>query len=345
MAENGFENYSVPAVKVTLGGSDLIEDLEARVERVEVELDLHEESRAEIVIWDCYDLDKHSIKGALKKALTPGSLMEVSLGYQSSLKKVFSGYLDTACLEISEEEGYTVRLTGYDVVHLMKEHCHTRVFQNNTHSAIFQEVMKPYRWLCSAKADDTAAIAEGEVRTQDCGDYLFVTEELAGAETAGWEFYVQNGTAHFTKSEENPEDVLTLKPDMGVRSLSASWSFLNKTVTVQGCGSDLAVYTASEEAKAGTLDSKAGAGEDFRSIPCLEKEEQVKAWASAEAGRLKGKTKRAGVGLAGTPGLLAGNYMRLEEFESLINGQYRIVKAVHVLDDEGYRTEVELEGG
>ena len=344
MAEHGGSDFLVPAVKVTLGGSNLVEELGACLERVEVVLDLRGESSAEIVLWDCYDLEGHTITAELKKVLLPGSILEVFLGYQSSLKKVFSGYLDSAGLDISEE-GYTVCLMGCDVVHLMKESRHTRCFQNDTHSAVFQEVMKPYAWLCSASADDTEAMTAGEVRMQDGEDYSFVTEELVGAETAGWEFYVQNGTAYFTKSEESPEDTLTLKPDSGVRKLSAFWSFLNKTVTVQGCGSDHTVYTVSTEAKAAVLDKEAGAGTDFQRIPCLDSEEKVTAWAASEADGMKGKTKKASVNLTGTPGLLAGSYISLEEFDSYVNGQYRIVKAVHVLDEEGYRTEAELEGG
>lgn len=344
MAGHGGEDFLVPAVKVTLGGRDLVEELGACLEQVNVVLDLRGESSAEIVLWDCYDVDGHTVTSGLKTALMPGSLLDVFLGYQSSTKKVFSGYLYSAGLDISEK-GYTVLLKGCDVVRLMKESRHTRCFQNDTHSAVFREVMKPYAWLCSVSADDTEAMAVGDVRMQDGEDYEFVTEELAGAETAGWEFYVQNGTASFAKSEESPDASLTLKPDSGVRKLSAFWSFLNTTVTVQGCGSDHTVYTADVAAKAAVLDKKAGAGAYFRSIPCLDSGEKVKAWAAAEADGLKGKTKKASVSLAGTPELLAGNYVSLEEFDSYVNGRYRIVKAVHVLDEEGYRTEAELEGG
>lgn len=352
MADNTFDglakkykDFEVPAVKITLGESSLIDDLDGHVERVEVSLELRGESRADIMLWDCYDVDKHAIATKLKNALKPGSKLEVSLGYGSSCKKVFSGYLGFAELGMSEKQGYTIRLGGFDAVHLMKENRHVRIFKKDKHSAIFTDVMKPYSWVCKAKADDTPAMDEGEVRMQECDDYRFVTEELAGAENPEWEFYVQTGTAYFTKPEASPADVISLKPEHGVRFMAASWGFLNRAVQVQGCDKEDTVFTADETAKAATLDSSAGADEDFQSVPYLDTEAKVKAWAAAESKRLKGGTKKASLSLVGMPELLAGGYMSLEEFDSLANGQYRILKAVHVLDHEGYRTDVELGGG
>lgn len=350
MADNTFDGlstkykeFTVPAVKVMLGGSNMAEDLDARIESVEVILNLQDESSAEIVLWDCYDVEQHAISSKLKAALKPGSKLEVYLGYESSLKKVFAGYLDTVELAMSED-GYILRLTGFDVIHLMKENRHVRIFKKDTHSAIYKAVMGTYSWLCTAKADDTEAIADGEVRMQEFDDFKFVTEELAGAENPDWEFYVQTGTAYFKKLEASPSDIISLKPQQGVRSLSASWGFLNRSVNVQGCDGEHTVYTASENAKAAMLDEDAGADEDFKCVPYLDSEEKVKVWAAAEAKRQEAGTKKASAGLVGMPELLAGDFMSLEEFDSLVNGQYRIVKAVHTFDDDGYRTEVELGG-
>lgn len=351
MADNTFDdlasryqNFTVPAVKVMLGENNLAEDLNARIEKVKVTLCLQDESSAEIVVWDCYDLEKHAIVPKLKAALTPGSGIQVYLGYQSSYSKVFDGYLDTAELMMSEE-GYALRLIGYDVIHLMKANRHVRIFRKNQHSAIFRDVMESYAWLCLAQADDTAAMADGEVRMQEWDDYRFVTEHLAGEENPDREFYVQTGTAYFSGIQKSPSDIISLKPQQGVREMTASWSFLNRSIQVQGCDGEHTVYTASEDAKAATLDDSAGADCDFRYVPCLDSEEKVKAWAAAEAKRLVGGTKKASANLVGLPELLAGGYMSLEEFDSLADGQYRITKAVHTFDEDGYRTEVELGAG
>lgn len=344
MAEDKSKSCTVPAVKVTLGEQDVVEDLGGHLEKVEVNLELRGESSAEILLWGCYDADKHTVQSQLKGVLKPGSILEVFLGYESSLKKVFSGYLHRAEIEISET-GEAVRLTGCDVVRLMKDHRHTRAFQKDTLSAVFEEVMEPYSWLCTAQADATDPLAQGEVRMQSGDDYQYVTEALAGAESAGWEFFVQSGKACFVKEEKKPDSVMTIKPDSGVLKLSASWGFLNKTISVQGCGADHGVFGAEQPAKADVLDGKAGEAVDFQYLPCLDSEAKVKAWAASEAGRLKRESKKAFISLAGAPELQAGKYVELQELDSLANGQYRIIKARHLLDEDGYRTEAELEGG
>lgn len=352
MADNTFDglakayqDFSVPAVKVLLGGKNLAEDLGARLQRAEVDLKLREESRALVEIWDCYDEENHTIASKLKTVLTPGSKLEISFGYQSSFGKVFSGYLDTVRLCLDENEGYTLHLEAYDVIRLMKRYRHSRMFQKDTHSAIFGEVMGSYSWLCKHKEDKTEAIPEGEVRMQDGDDYQFVTTELAGAENPGMEFFVKLGTAYFVKRTTGPSDVIALKPDQGVREITASWGFLNQKIRVQGCDGQHTVFTAAEEVAADTLDPGAGKGEDFQCVPYLDSQEKVNGWAAARGKSMKDDQKRVRLAVIGFPALLAGEFMRLAGFDSLVNGQYRILRADHILDEAGYRTEAELGGG
>ena len=351
MAENTYDDlkktyqdFVVPAVKVLLKDKDLAGDLDARLQMVEVNLELQEESRAQIVIWDCYDEESHTVISKLKTALTPGSVVEVFFGYQSCLKKVFSGYLDSVRLCLDERDGYTICLEAFDVIHLMRKNRRSRIFQKDTHSAMFEELMGSYSWICKNESDTTDAIPDGEIRMQDDDDYRFVTTKLAGPENPGMEFYVMAGTAYFKEKESGPTDVISLKPSQGVQAITASWGFLSQTLQMQGCDGENTVYTASEDAKADTLDTGVSKSVDFRYVPYLDSQKKVDAWAAAEGSSRKAGVKKATLGVVGIPELAAGKYMSLEDFDSLVNGQYRILRAAHIFDETGYRTEAELGG-
>ena len=90
--ESQYKDFRAPAVSFTVGGTDLVKK-GAALQSVEAVLSLDGASSVSVVFNDCYDVKNGSYDSTLKSTAVLGKTVELSLGYQSSLKKVFKGYL------------------------------------------------------------------------------------------------------------------------------------------------------------------------------------------------------------------------------------------------------------
>lgn len=339
-----YQQFSVPAVSVLLNKEELTDMAHVSVHQVEVNLQLHDASEAEIDIWGFYDEEQQSIDSTLKAKLLPGVLVEVKLGYVSAFQTVFSGYLDQVEFVMTEKDFGSLKLRACDVVKRMKASSHLRSFAQDTFSGIFDSVFEPYSWLCSSETGTSDSVPEGELRIQRQDDYTFVTEQLAGPENPDWEFYVQKGVAYFQEIDTKKDPVTSLTPENGIMELRASWNFVNQKITCQGCGAALTTFVGTDTAKAEILSDSAGADQCFSCVPVLECQEKVDAWVQAKVQAAMAEAKKASLVVIGVPELVAGACVELAEVDPQINGTYRICRAEHVLDEKGYRTSLELEG-
>ena len=86
-----YKNFTTPAVKFKIGGTDVIQKKELQVLSVETTLSLNSAGSARIVLGGCYDYKNGSFDKTVKDLGRPGKRSGVSLGYVSSFQKVFKG--------------------------------------------------------------------------------------------------------------------------------------------------------------------------------------------------------------------------------------------------------------
>lgn len=331
-----------PEVQVKAGGSDVVTDLAADLLKVELYLNLNQESTAVIELLNCYDLEGHGIRRKVKAAVVPGSKVEIFMGYSGTRSQVFSGYADVVELEAGEED-YVLRIRACDVVKLMKENRRCRIFKEQSYSEVFSAVLGSYSGLCAVRVDDTTAMETVRAWHQNGSDYDFIVEELVRGNGEDRDFYVSLGTAYYTEQGDSSA-AASLTPDSGVIRFCASMGYLSREVKVQGCSGDFARYGGQAAAESSWKGTLPGTGTEILLLPSADTQDKAQACADRYAQRLEAQALTVKVTLPGNEALLAGGYVALDEFDAGINGTYRVEQAVHRLDDQGYRTELVLSG-
>lgn len=341
---SSYEQFRAPAAVVKLGGEDVVKELGFRIQKIEASFSRGEPCKVDIELWDCYDMAAHSLKAEFKSAAELGASLEVELGYQSSFTKVFSGYLDGVTLDLTPEDACVVHLEGCDALKLLKENTRCRMFTGTSHSDAVSEILGEYSWVCSSSCDDTTALEEEENWWQRGSDYEFIADEMGGRHNPGFEFYVELGTAYFAEKEKEWEVAAVLKPGEGINELHITWNYLNKKIQVQGISQSHECYLGEAEITGSHISDSAGMGEEFHCIPQADSEDKATGLAEAMGEKQKGEALTLSLTSVGLPVLMPGKAVTLEGLDGWVNGTYKIIEAVHVIDDEGYRTTVTLKG-
>lgn len=338
-----YDDFMVPSMEITIGGKKLTEQLGCVTSGVNVSLALGDISTASFQIGDCYDLVTRSIKSTIKNNMKLGSRVNVKLGYGSTRKLVFKGYIDSMSLSYSAESGFTYDISAADVVKLLKEGGNRRrEFKVKTYAEAFKKVMADYGDLGTPKADSMT----GELKTalfQDGTDYDFIMKDLIEEGKADFEFFVSVGTAYY-RAQKSTQDIITeLKPGAGLKSCNFSFQYLNREVKVLGYSPDMKEYTASATAKVPNLDTKAVKGTEVIVI-YAEQQEVVTAKANWHAKSLEKRTQNGSLTVIGLPELIPGSGVKIGDVDTLVNGTYNITGVKHSLGSSGFTSELTIGG-
>lgn len=333
-----------PEVLVTVDGNDVETAWGGMISRIQVDLDMDDESCAVIELAEVYKLSSHSLLEAVSNGARPGSKVVVKMGYAGAKGSVFSGYLDRVELASYSESAFVFRLYTCDVVHLMKETSHCRILTQKQHSAVFTQSLGEYSWTGTGTASDaTDAYDKARNWHQNGTDYDFIIKELIDRCPFDREFYVSNGTAYY-KAPDSSQPVLTITPEEDAAALSAVSRYLHRTVQVYGTSAACQAFTGKGIARAAFLNSSAGAGAEDIISPDLDSQSTAAAVAAGRAKRLERQSIGLAMELVGNHRLLTGAYVAVQKLDGIWNGTYRIRQAHHQYDEHGYQTKVVLEG-
>lgn len=345
--ETQYKNFRAPALSIVVGGTDLVKK-GIPVSSVEAVLSLDGASSVNVVFADCYDIKNGSFNSTLKSAAVLGKTVELSLGYQSSLQKVFKGYLSNVRVTASAESGYTMEFVALDARRLMMVgNNHTRQFKIRNYSDAVSEILKAYSKLCSPSIDATSDNMENGLIWQNGSDYDFITEELIGTGRADREFFIAVDKVYFRKEKCVSSPVITLSPGKGLISFTRDASYLNETIEVIGFdpGSD---KTISGKTKAASTDQMTSAlsspGEWFITDPSCTSASAASDRTAVMARHALDESQKAEIGCIGLPELIPGRFIGIDRVDSIVNKKYYITRVTHRFDYSGFTTMVETEG-
>lgn len=344
-----YDNFSVPAVKFAVGGTDLVQMRdEFLVDSVEAVLSLDSASSVRIKLLGCYDMEAGSFSQKLKNLAVLGKTVELSLGYGSSLTMIFKGYLAMTSMNFDSEDGICFEMTGMDVRRLMMtDNSRRREHQIKNYSDAVSDIMKRYQKLCSLKMDKTTENFEDGLIYQNGSDYDFIVQDLIKSGRTEREFFVVADTAYFRKPRSVSASVMTLGLNQGLLSFSRNAVYENQKITVQGwdpSAGKLAEGSAAAKSTDSITDALGGAGERLVTDPSCQSSAEAKRRASVIAGSLLFKSQRADAVCRGLPELVPGRFLRLERVDTDMNHKYYITRVTHRIDSQGFRTEVSMEG-
>lgn len=344
-------DYYSPGVQLELNGSELAPEAAHCVRSVTVEQTLNATNTFSLVIQDT------SFGGRFRwldgDFFQIADSVSISLGYARGKTCLLKGKIHS--LNASFETGCAPCLTveGSDSAYeLLTTDSETRVFQGKTDGEIVREIAQEVAQL-TPDVDPTEGVSEVKIKP---GGKSFLHFIQGLAKENHFTFYLGGGKLAFKRREAPSavaafnwgQDTIRFEPRLNTTGLCTevlvrAWDAKSKR-TIEGRASatdedafESGKRSACEIGRAahGTV-VKLITGRPARSV------EEARQIAAGELNRLNAGLVRATLETVGRPELTPGRWVSVGGFGTLFSGCYFVVRAVHTLRDDGYRTTLEL---
>lgn len=342
-----YKNFTVPAAKLKIGGSEILSMKGVLLEKIQVHLSLQTAGSAEIILSSLYDYKNRSFDSSVKSKTVLGKQVEVELGYGSTTTMIFKGFLASVRMEFDVDDGITYHIMALDARRLMmSDNSHAVVYDVKNYSDAVKTVLKRYSKLCTAKVDATSDSLTIPV-CQRGSDYDFIVKDLIGSGKADREFFIVADKVYFRKPKSSSAPVLSLGIASGLKRFYREAFYLNQKIQVIGYQTDSKKEIKGEataKASGSQVNALGETGVTVRISPECDTAEKAKKKASALAGDLKDKSQDAGGTCIGLPELVPGRYLKIEKVDNLVNHKYYLKTVVHQFSEDGFTTSFEAGG-
>lgn len=343
---NRYKGFLVPAVKLKLGGSQMIGQKGIHVGQVQVKLSLKAAGSASFALNSGYDYENRSFLPLIKDKAVLGKTVEVELGYGSDTTLVFKGFVASVSIDFDVENGIVFQITAMDARRLMMtDNCPYTSYNHKNYSDMVKKIMGRYAKLCSLECEATSDNLTEPV-WQKVSDYDFITKTIAGEGKADREFFIVADKAYFRKPKGNGTSMLSLGIGTGLKSFGRSADYLNKVIEVQGYDPD-SQKPVSGKATAKSKDQQSSVidpGVQVITESDCRQSDVAAAMAKIYAQALVNENNQASGTCIGLPELVPGRYLKLEGVDSLINREYYVTEISHSISEGGFTTGFSTEG-
>lgn len=337
-----YNDFMVPAMKVKAGGFDLIGASEYGVESVDLTLSQSAASAAVIKLTNVYDLEKRSFVSDISDFIL-GEMIEVEMGYGSSLTSLFYGYVDEINYELSENP--SVRVTAVDVRRMMMGSKKSNIsHQVKSYSEAFNEVIKVYNPVYKTKDVDPTDKLETDCIIQNGSDYDFIKEELC--RKANRDFFVHAGKLYFKDISAELFYTVEMEWAKDFISFQRRASFQDAVIRIMGQDTDKKEEVEAEvKVKSDDKQKKLVKNETTEMDAAVEDNSDAKKIAEHKADEMKKQARQATGVCIGVPEIQPGGRVKIKKGDSkLIDGTYDIIEVKHSFSGDGYRTTFEVGG-
>lgn len=337
-----YKDFMVPALKIKVNGFDLIGASEYGVESVEVTLSQSAASAAVIRLTNVYDPKSRSFVDDVSDFIL-GELVDIEMGYGSSLTSMFYGYVDEINYELSENP--SVRVTAVDVRRMMMGSKKSNIsHQVKSYSDAFNEVVKKYKAVFKSKDVDATEKLETECIIQNGSDYDFIKDELC--RKGNRDFFVHAGKLYFKNISADLFYTVEMEWAKDMISFQRRASFQDTVVKVMGQDTDTKTeVTAEVNVKADDKQKSLVKGEETQMDAGVEDNSDAKKIAEHKADEMKKKARQATGVCIGVPEIQPGGRVKIKNGDRrLIDGTYDIIEVKHSFNSDGYRTSFEVGG-
>ncbi len=337
-----YNDFLVPAIKVKAGGFDLIGASQYGVESVELTLSQSAASAAVIKLTNVYDLENRKFISDISDFIL-GEMVEVEMGYGSSLTSLFYGYVDEINYELSENP--SVRVTAVDVRRMMMGSKKSNIsHQVKSYSDAFNEVVKKYQPAYKTKDVDATDQLETDCIIQNGSDYDFIMEELC--RKGNRDFFVHAGKLYFKKITEELFFTVEMEWAKDFISFQRKASFQDAVIRVMGQDTDKKEEVEAEVTVKSDDDQKSLVqNETTQMDAAVEDTGDAKQVAEHKADEMKKQARQATGVCIGVPEIQPGGRVKITNADSrLLDGTYDIIEVKHSFTGDGYKTTFEVGG-
>lgn len=365
-----FKGFTNPHVVIRVNGEDFIlKNSEIVISQLDVDLSSgFEASVASYRIYGAYDRNTGGFKiNDYGKYFRIGSAIDISMGYNSTVKTVFVGVI-TKVNFVFEDMGIPyIAVTAMDVKGLMMANNHSRQLQATTVSDAVSEIFKgePY----NSKTDSEAGIIRG-VAVENTPDVMAQASDTSGkdkptiemvgesdyefvvrmAKKVNYDFFVSVGKVIFRPAKADSLSLMTIKPQNILRNFDIEFDItgLVGEVEVRATDTDKGELIKSKQ----KINNKWSLGNDAKSLVSnnvmtyldstvhsqAEADMRVKYLAESVAYRF-GTIRCETIGI---PDIIPGSFIILRGLGDELNNKFYLKKVRHVMSKKGeYRCVLE----
>lgn len=340
---NQYGNFKVPSYKVKVGGREISAGKDILISEISITLSLRYSSSVVIDISGAYDKEARKFSDTIKSSLALGKIVEVEIGYLSSLVKVFKGYICSVSMKVSEHS--EISFIAMDVRKLMMDAKNKeRYFDDANYSDMAKKVMNNYSSLCSLDQKGSNNQLEDKIY-QKGSDFDFITKILAPK--LNREFFVFNDKAYFRESGEVSAEVIALEYGLSLIEFTKQSQYLDLKVVMMSYDNKEQKMIKKEQAAKNsdlkqpilsTSDSEIIAGWDIRTS------EEMTSIANHIVENKMNKARTGEGKCIGLPQIIPGRYIKIKKADSNIDGKYYVIQVKHTIGGQGFTTEFKTEG-
>lgn len=345
---NKYGNFYRPTVKIFVNNqsSDVLSSMDLEVEEVKVDLSLTAAGSTQFKISNAYETEKHQFKSDVKDKFKPGTIVEIALGYGSSVIKIQKGFVCMLGADCGAKNLLVV--TVMDVRRLMMSSGSKHLLHDvKNYSDAFENVMAPYAKLCSLEISTTDDKLESPI-SQTGTDYDFVMEELIKKGKSNREFFIVGDKAYFRERPKQSSSMMKIEMGRELLHLEMDYSYLDVEIQVMGYNSyEQQTYTGTAKAKSSEPQASLISTPPVWIIsdPDADNQEKAAKRAAYLAGNETENAKSGKLVTIGLPEIIPGRFIEVVEVEPMVNKKYYISEVRHYLQrDSMYTTEIEIEG-
>lgn len=336
-----YDNFFVPAMVLKLGGIN-VKQWNLQVSSLTVQLSIDAVSSASFTLENVYNPVSSSIDSSIRNGLKLGSTVSIELGYGSSTKTVFCGYVHELSYNYSQSP--TIAVTALDLRRLMMMNKVNRSFTDKSYTEIFKEVLSRYNKIYDLLKADIISGKE-ELVVQTVTDYEFVMNEICKKNNK--QFYVIAGEVYLEEKGKKILPLMTLTWGESLLEFDLNRTYYNEEIVIYNVD-EKKIITEKEKVKSkGKFVSVTNSPDrkEFLNYDLKDKA-RASAAADAQAEESEAENQKGSGSCIGIPELVPGRYIQLAKLG--IDGSAPIkafVKSVkHSFSSNGFLTDFTIGG-
>ena len=340
-----YDNFSAPAVEITVGSTKLMSGKDLDIVQLEMELTCgYEASGCVFVIAGAYDVGKTDFSGDIS-SVQIGEKVEIAVGYIRT-ESIFKGYINQIDYYYGiGDEDFQIRVECMDAKGLLMKTRRLEFFTEKSADAVVKKILSesPVSSYLTGKEIDTCPKEDIPLRSHMMTDYDLVVEQ---ASKQGYEFFILQGKAYFRKKEKVTSVLMKLSPQNGILGARfvLSGQSLVKKIEVRSIDEENGKQIKGEAAISGKF-SKGSSGNMLLGVsrqiyyePGVKDAAQAKARAKARIDAAADQFGELECECVGIPELSPGRFVEVEKLSSQADRKYYVRYVRHVIDENGYRT-------
>lgn len=341
--EKKYNNFKAPSCEIKVGSTKLVSSKKLLISNVEVELTCgFEASGCSFSIVGAYNAEKSDFDSDVK-CLCIGEKLEIEIGYVKR-ESVFSGFISDINYSFGGDE-CVITVYGMDAKGLLMKSRRLEFFTEKSADAVVSRILgeSPVSTYLSGKSVDKCPEDEVPLRSHQMTDYELIVEQ---AQKNGYEFFIIQGKAYFTKRKKVTSNLMTLEPGSGLLNASVTFSGqkLIKEFEIRSIDQEkgeMITGSATVSGSFGKSGSKLlGKSKMVFYEPGVKDANEAKARAKARAEEAAESFGTLEATCIGIPEMAPGRFIKLKKLSGDADGKYYITYVRHTLGDNEYITEI-----